>query len=150
MDFLLNLRMHCAPINPKVDSEVTQAINCVCVCVCGEQQELNLVDKLQIKPKVLLAYLSAVEDTYRPNIPYHNSIHGADVTQSMHFMMSIPTLKVRAHFLLVVFSLQSYALRSRYKTPVFAHADSNPGSSENRCFVSTLPATSVAALRNHA
>ena len=59
------------------------------------QQELGLVAKLQIKPKTLLAYLSAIEDHYRPSVPYHNSMHGADVAQTMHYLLSLPTLKVR-------------------------------------------------------
>ena len=59
------------------------------------QQELGLVAKLQIKPKTLLAYLATVEDHYKPTVPYHNSIHGADVAQSMHYLLQTPTLKVR-------------------------------------------------------
>ena len=58
------------------------------------QQEQGLVDKLQIQPKVLLSYLTQVEDHYRPAVPYHNSLHGADVAQTMHYLLSIPTLQV--------------------------------------------------------
>ena len=49
--------------------------------------------KLHIKPKVLLSYLTLVEDHYHSFLPYHNSIHGADVSQTMHYLLSLPSLQ---------------------------------------------------------
>ena len=58
------------------------------------QQEQGLVNKLQIQPRVLLSYLAMVEDHYRPFVPYHNSLHAADVAQTTHYLLSLPALKV--------------------------------------------------------
>ena len=60
------------------------------------QQETRLISKLQLQPKVLLSYLSQVEDHYRPACPYHNSMHGADVAQTVHCLLLLPTLQVHA------------------------------------------------------
>jgi len=55
-----------------------------------------MLTKFQLSAGTLLTYLSHVEDHYR-NVPYHNSVHAADVTQSIHSLLSIPALQVRSN-----------------------------------------------------
>lgn len=50
---------------------------------------------LRISGHALVTYLTQIEDHYRRDVPYHNSIHAADVTQSSHFMLLQPALEVR-------------------------------------------------------
>ena len=52
-----------------------------------------MLGKFQLSAGTLLMYLSQVEDHYR-NVPYHNHVHAADVTQSIHSLLSIPALQV--------------------------------------------------------
>lgn len=37
--------------------------------------------------------MTTLEDHYRPDVAYHNSIHAADVTQTSHVMLLVPTLE---------------------------------------------------------
>jgi len=53
-----------------------------------------MLSKFKLSASTLLTYLSQVEDHYR-NVPYHNHVHAADVTQSIHSLLSIPALQVR-------------------------------------------------------
>jgi len=53
-----------------------------------------MLRKFELSARTILNYLSEVEDHYR-NVPYHNHVHAADVTQSIHSMLSIPALQVR-------------------------------------------------------
>jgi cAMP-specific phosphodiesterase 4 len=55
-------------------------------------KERNLIDKFHLSARTLLTYLSHVEDHYR-NVPYHNHLHAADVTQSIHALLSLPALQ---------------------------------------------------------
>jgi len=57
-------------------------------------QERDMLTKFQLSAGTLLNYLCRVEAHYR-NVPYHNSIHAADVTQSIHSLLSIPAVEVR-------------------------------------------------------
>eukprot|EP00479_Gromia_sphaerica_P008206 TRINITY_DN3028_c0_g1_i1.p1 TRINITY_DN3028_c0_g1~~TRINITY_DN3028_c0_g1_i1.p1 ORF type:complete len:397 (-),score=81.23 TRINITY_DN3028_c0_g1_i1:113-1303(-) len=47
----------------------------------------NLIRKFKIDETKLRNFLTAVEDGYLDN-PYHNSMHGADVAQAVHFFLS--------------------------------------------------------------
>jgi len=49
----------------------------------------------KLVPRTVVTYLMHVEDHYRHENPYHNSIHAADVVQSTHVLLSIPFLEVR-------------------------------------------------------
>ncbi|PAV89934.1 hypothetical protein WR25_15247 [Diploscapter pachys] len=51
----------------------------------------GLIKAFEIPSSVLVTYLLNLEHHYRNN-PYHNSIHGADVAQSMHVLLSSPVL----------------------------------------------------------
>jgi len=61
-------------------------VNCI--------QEHGLLKAFKIADQVLLNYLSSVEDHYHVEVPYHNSTHAADVTQSAHVLISCPALRV--------------------------------------------------------
>jgi cAMP-specific phosphodiesterase 4 len=45
----------------------------------------------KIDPAVLINCAALIEINYH-NVPYHNRIHGADVAQSIHVLLSGPTL----------------------------------------------------------
>ncbi len=49
--------------------------------------------KFNIPPKKLLNFLNSIEDHYQ-NVPYHNKIHAADVTQSVHVLLNSKVLEV--------------------------------------------------------
>lgn len=46
-----------------------------------------------ISPDTLINYLTVLEDNYQP-VPYHNKIHAADVTQSIHVLLNSKALEV--------------------------------------------------------
>jgi len=56
-----------------------------------------MLGKFQLSAGTLLTYLSRVEDHYR-HVPYHNHVHAADVTQSIHSLLSIPALQVSDNY----------------------------------------------------
>ena len=58
-------------------------------------QKRDMFSKFKIQPDKFLTYLMTLEDHYR-DISYHNRIHAADVAQSVHSLLSISSLKVRA------------------------------------------------------
>lgn len=39
--------------------------------------------------------MMTLEDHYLKDVPYHNSLHAADVTQSTHVLLNSPALEVR-------------------------------------------------------
>ena len=59
-------------------------------------QDRNLISSFNIPPSILVTYLMHLEDHYHREVPYHNSIHAADVTQSTHVLLSAPALEVRS------------------------------------------------------
>lgn len=48
----------------------------------------------KIPPETFLTFLMTLEDHYRADVAYHNSIHAADVVQSTHVLLSTPALEV--------------------------------------------------------
>ena len=52
---------------------------------------------LQIPDQVLVNYLTLVEEHYHGDVPYHNNVHAADVTQSAHVMSRRSALRVRIY-----------------------------------------------------
>ena len=48
----------------------------------------NLFESVGVQSKDLVRYMFEIEDRYRPENPYHNSIHAADVVQGLHVMLS--------------------------------------------------------------
>jgi len=57
-------------------------------------QKRDLMNAFKLVPKTFVTYLMHVEDHYRRENPYHNSIHAADVVQSSHVLLSIPFFEV--------------------------------------------------------
>ena len=50
----------------------------------------------KIPANSLVTYLMHLEDHYRRDVPYHNNLHAADVTQSSNVLLCVPALEVRA------------------------------------------------------
>ena len=57
-------------------------------------QDRDLLKTFKIEPGILVRYMMHLEDHYQ-NVPYHNNMHAADVTQSVHVLLSVPALEVR-------------------------------------------------------
>lgn len=57
----------------------------------------DMFSKFKIQPDKFLTYIMTLEDHYR-DISYHNRIHAADVAQSVHSLLSIPSLTVSRFF----------------------------------------------------
>ncbi|CAH1774432.1 unnamed protein product [Owenia fusiformis] len=55
-------------------------------------KERDLLKTFKIPPNTLVTYLMHLEDHYR-DVPYHNRMHAADVTQSTHVLLSVPALE---------------------------------------------------------
>ena len=57
-------------------------------------QERDLLKTFQIPATVLVNYLMHIENHYHEDVPYHNAIHAADVTQSTHVLLNATALEV--------------------------------------------------------
>lgn len=53
----------------------------------GAIEAHGLFDELALGAAELAGFLTAVERAYRADVPYHNALHAADVTQATHFFM---------------------------------------------------------------
>lgn len=51
----------------------------------------------KIPATTLVNYMMHIEDHYHRDVPYHNCIHAADVTQSTSVLLSAPALDVSIH-----------------------------------------------------
>lgn len=71
-------------------SRVIQYVTDLCFCL----QDRNLCNIFNIPVTTLITYLMHLEDHYHSDVPYHNCIHAADVTQSTHFLLSAQALEV--------------------------------------------------------
>lgn len=56
-------------------------------------KERKLIGTFKIPVGSLITYMMHIEDHYRSDVTYHNSIHAADVTQSSHVLLSVPALQ---------------------------------------------------------
>lgn len=63
-------------------------------CIYCVFQDRNLCNIFNIPATTLVTYLMHLEDHYHADVPYHNCIHAADVTQSTHFLLSAQALEV--------------------------------------------------------
>lgn len=59
----------------------------------SKQQERDLLNTLMVPAKVFLAFITTLEDHYVKDNPFHNSLHAADVTQSIHVLLNSPALE---------------------------------------------------------
>jgi len=91
----LKIILHVGLHFPKLWSEIKcLVLDSVQVCLTSLQKR-GLLNAFKLVPKTFVTYLMHVEDHYRRENPYHNSIHAADVVQSSHVLLSIPFLEVR-------------------------------------------------------
>ena len=56
-------------------------------------QKRDMFNKFKLPKERFLTYVMTLEEHYK-DVPYHNRIHAADVAQSVHSLLSIPSLKV--------------------------------------------------------
>ncbi|MCL4142850.1 UNVERIFIED_CONTAM: hypothetical protein GTU68_053681, partial [Idotea baltica] len=52
-----------------------------------------LLNSFKIPPNTFLTFLVTLEHHYLKDVPYHNSLHAADVTQSTHVLLNSPALE---------------------------------------------------------
>ena len=57
-------------------------------------QERDIMRHFKIPTRTMLDFLMTLEDHYLKDVPYHNHLHAADVTQSTHFLLRSPNLEV--------------------------------------------------------
>ncbi|CAH8621917.1 unnamed protein product [Heterobilharzia americana] len=55
-------------------------------------QKRDLLRTFCIDPSVFVRYLLKVESTYHADVPYHNSMHAADVLQTSHYLLQAEAL----------------------------------------------------------
>uniref|UniRef100_A0A8C2WSG4 Phosphodiesterase n=1 Tax=Cyclopterus lumpus TaxID=8103 RepID=A0A8C2WSG4_CYCLU len=67
----------------------TRPLSCVLYTIF---QERELLKTFRIPVDTFVTYVMTLEDHYHGNVAYHNSLHAADVTQSMHVLLSTPAL----------------------------------------------------------
>lgn len=63
-------------------------------------QERDLLKTFKIPPKTFITFMMTLEEHYLRDVPYHNSLHAADVTQSTHVLLNSPALEVGDSFTL--------------------------------------------------
>lgn len=56
-------------------------------------EKRDLVRCFKIDPQSLINFFILIEDNYHSDVPYHNRLHAADVTQSIHVLLSAPALE---------------------------------------------------------
>jgi len=75
-----SMDMSCSQLPDSPDGEV-QNMN--------EREGYNFISKLKIREKTLIEFLREIEDRYNPEVSYHNHVHAADVTQSLHVLLQM-------------------------------------------------------------
>ncbi|XP_051989582.1 cAMP-specific 3',5'-cyclic phosphodiesterase 4B-like isoform X2 [Xyrauchen texanus] len=55
-------------------------------------QERDLMKTFKIPVDTFVTYMMTLEDHYHADVAYHNSLHAADVAQSIHILLSTPAL----------------------------------------------------------
>ncbi|XP_017494478.1 PREDICTED: cAMP-specific 3',5'-cyclic phosphodiesterase 4B-like, partial [Rhagoletis zephyria] len=55
-------------------------------------QSRDLMKTFQIPSQTFIRLMLTLEEHYHPEVPYHNSIHAADVAQSVHVLLLSPAL----------------------------------------------------------
>lgn len=66
-----------------------------CTTLLYHLQERDLMKTFKIPMDTFVTYMMTLEDHYHSDMAYHNSLHAADVAQSMHILLSTPALEVR-------------------------------------------------------
>mmetsp|Transcript_19713 Transcript_19713/g.29254 ORF Transcript_19713/g.29254 Transcript_19713/m.29254 type:complete len:445 (+) Transcript_19713:154-1488(+) len=70
-----------------------------------EMEGYNFIDEFNIPQKSMVDFLRTVERKYKPDNPYHNNIHAADVLQTVHFFLKDNSSQVQLSSLYVFSSL---------------------------------------------
>merc|ERR1711936_219494 len=73
-------------------AEITEKKTLTCITYTIFQ-ERDLIKTFKIPGKVFLNFLRTLEDHYLQDVPYHNSVHAADVTQSTHVLLNSTSLE---------------------------------------------------------
>lgn len=63
--------------------------------LCFWFQENDLINQFKIPHKTVLAFFMTLEEHYLKEVPYHNSVHAADVLHSTNILLHSPALNVR-------------------------------------------------------
>ncbi|XP_076839199.1 3',5'-cyclic-AMP phosphodiesterase 4C-like isoform X2 [Brachyhypopomus gauderio] len=71
------------------DLSSNQPLSCIIYSIF---QERDLLKTFRIPVDTFVSYIMTLEDHYHSNVAYHNSLHAADVTQSIHVLLSTPAL----------------------------------------------------------
>jgi hypothetical protein len=71
--------------------------------------------KFSISPDTLLNYLTVLENNYQ-SVPYHNKIHAADVSQSIHVLLNSKVLEVSILFICIVLFIQVFLIEISFKS----------------------------------
>ena len=58
-------------------------------------QERELMKIFKIPDRLVVSFFLTVEEHYLKDVPYHNSLHAADVMYSMNVLLNSPALDVR-------------------------------------------------------
>jgi len=76
----------------KIASLVTdeRALTCITFKIF---QQRELLKHFKIPARTMVNFLMTLEDHYVKDIPYHNHLHAADVTQSTHILLNSPNLE---------------------------------------------------------
>ena len=75
----------------------------------------------KIPANTLVTYLLHLEEHYRRDVPYHNNVHAADVTQSSHVLLSVPALDV-SPWLILLHSANTQGIQSSQERPTLVTA----------------------------
>jgi len=54
-----------------------------------ERGGYDFISKLNVREKTLVEFLRAIEEKYNAEVSYHNHVHAADVTQSLHVLLQM-------------------------------------------------------------
>ena len=54
-----------------------------------DRRGYNFISKLNVREKTLVEFLRAIEEKYNAEVSYHNHVHAADVTQSLHVILQM-------------------------------------------------------------
>jgi len=54
-----------------------------------ERKGYSFISKLKVRERTLIQFLRAIEEKYNANVSYHNYVHAADVTQSLHVLLQM-------------------------------------------------------------
>ncbi|XP_062304935.1 cAMP-specific 3',5'-cyclic phosphodiesterase 4D-like [Osmerus eperlanus] len=71
------------------EMSINRPLSCVMYAIFQERQ---LLKTFRIPVDTFMTYVMTLEDHYHGNVAYHNSLHAADVTQSVHVLLSSPAL----------------------------------------------------------